>query len=46
MKKSIFVFGQDGKNFGTLVSNQLFRDEITFVKRWRWERWPFFFQKA
>ena len=43
MKKSIFVFRQDGKNFETLVSNQLFRDEITIVKRWRCDRWPFFF---
>ena len=45
MKKSIFVFRQDGKNFETLVSNQLFRDEITIVKRWRCDRWPFFFSE-
>ena len=42
-KKSNSRFRQDGKNFETLVSNHLFRDEITIVKRWRWDRWPFFF---
>ena len=42
-KKSNSRFRQDGKNFETLVSNHLFRDEITIIKRWRCDRGPFFF---
>ena len=27
------------------MSNHLFRDEITIVKRWRCDRWPFFLEQ-
>ena len=42
-KRKKACFRQDGKNFETLVSNHLFRDEITIVKRWRCDGGPFFF---
>ena len=41
-KKGNPRFRQDGKNFEILLSSKLFRDEITIVKRWRCDRWPFF----